>query len=391
MELTIDRYPLDPDSHFLFWKPGSVPYSEPAGLSWRLDPGNLLVLNTHIRPTGRVETVSPTVGLHFTDEPPNRLPLLMQLEADRALDIPAGDKDFTVSDSFRLPVDVDVLAIYPHAHYLGKLLEAYATLPDGQRKWLIRIPQWNFDQQAVYRYRTPMPLPAGSVIWMRFHYDNSGANPRNPNNPPKRVQAGNQGTDEMAHLWLQVLPHGPGDRRRAIQEALMRHRLEKDANDFTAYLNLGAIRLSLLDAQGAVTALRTAVRLDPISPEAHGMLGSALLHLGRVSEGIDQFRAALSADPEYIEARYNLAISLGKRGEFAEAIRDLRDVAAAFPSDATIQNQLGTLLARSGSSAEALQCFEKALELEPSNEDAKHNREILTRELARKPSAVGVE
>ena len=37
-----------------------------------------------------------------------------------ALDIPAGARDFTVSDDFQLPMDVDVLAVYPHAHYLGK-------------------------------------------------------------------------------------------------------------------------------------------------------------------------------------------------------------------------------------------------------------------------------
>ena len=103
-------------------------------------------------------------------------------------------------------MDADVLAVYPHAHYLGKLLEAYATLPDGERKWLVRIPDWDPNWQAVYYYREPVFLPKGSVISMRYHYDNSAANVRNPNHPPKRVQAGNQSTDEMAHLWLQVLP-----------------------------------------------------------------------------------------------------------------------------------------------------------------------------------------
>jgi hypothetical protein len=52
---------------------------------------------------------------------------------------------FTVLDDFRLPLDVDVLAIYPHAHYLGKVLEAFATLPDKERTWLIRIPDWDLN------------------------------------------------------------------------------------------------------------------------------------------------------------------------------------------------------------------------------------------------------
>ncbi|MBV9612016.1 MAG: cytochrome c, partial [Acidobacteriaceae bacterium] len=59
MELTLDRNPFDPDSHFLFWKPGSLPHAEPDGLAWQLAPGNLLVLNTHMQPSGKSETISP--------------------------------------------------------------------------------------------------------------------------------------------------------------------------------------------------------------------------------------------------------------------------------------------------------------------------------------------
>ncbi len=65
MDLTIDRNPLDPDSHFLFWKPGTAPHFEPEGFSWRLDPGNLLVLNTHLQATGKPEQVAPDVGRLF--------------------------------------------------------------------------------------------------------------------------------------------------------------------------------------------------------------------------------------------------------------------------------------------------------------------------------------
>ena len=83
------------------------------------------MLNTHLQPTGKAEQVAPSVGLYFTDKPPARFPILIQLEHDGALSIPAGDRDFLISDDFKLPVDVDVLAVYPHAHYLGKLLVAY--------------------------------------------------------------------------------------------------------------------------------------------------------------------------------------------------------------------------------------------------------------------------
>ncbi len=69
---------------------------------------------------------------------------------------------------------------------------------------------------------------------MRYHYDNSADNVRNPHDPPQGVRAGNQSSDEMAHLWLEILPHGAGDRRRELQEAVLRHKLEKDPRDAPA-------------------------------------------------------------------------------------------------------------------------------------------------------------
>jgi len=345
MDLEIGRSPFDPDGNFLFWKPGNTPHIEPAGFAWRLDPGNELVLNMHLQPDGKPEQARPSIGLYFTDQPQTKFPLLVQLEDDQDLDIPAGTRDFPIADDFKLPLDADILAVYPHAHYLGKLLESYATLPDGSKKWLIRIPSWDTNWQAVYYYRQPVFLPAGSVIHMRYHYDNSADNPHNPNNPPKRVRAGNQATDEMGHLWLEVLPRGPGDRRRELQEAVMRHRVDKNPNDVEAHMNLGAIMLSRLDPQGAVTQLRAAARLDPNRPEIHNMLGLALATVHRNADAIPQFELALKARPDYASARFNLATALARTGKIDQAIANLRQLLAANPEDSYVKRRLAELQA----------------------------------------------
>jgi hypothetical protein len=345
MDLVIGRSPFDPDGHFLFWKPGAPLHVEPDGFAWRLDPGNELVLNMHLQPSGKPEQVRPSLGLYFTDAARTKFPLLVQLQDDQDLDIPAGARHFAISDDFKLPLDADILAVYPHAHYLGKLLEAYATLPDGSRKWLIRIPAWDPNWQAVFYYREPVFLPKESVIHMRYHYDNSSSNPRNPNHPPKRVLAGNQATDEMGHLWLQVLPHESGDHRRELQEAVMRHRIEKNPNDATAHMNLGAILLSRLDPQAAVTELRAAARLEPNRPEVHNMLGLGLATLNRNAEAIPQFELALRARPNYGSARFNLATALAKTGRIDEAIANLRQILADNPGDAYAKQRLADLLA----------------------------------------------
>ena len=180
-----------------------------------------------------------------------------------------------MSDDFRLPVDVNVLAVYPHAHYLGKLLEGYATLPDGTKKWLIRIPDWDLNWQAVYRFRQPVVLPKGSVVSMRFYYDNSAGNPEIPITSPTRVKNGDNATDEMGHLWIQVLPLGEHDQRKELQEAIMQRRLEKYPGDFSAHLNLGSLLMMRHDVTGAIPHFEKALQVQPANAAARNELGAA--------------------------------------------------------------------------------------------------------------------
>ncbi len=339
MDPVIERTAFDPDDgHFLFWKPGSAPAEEE--FSWELDPGNNLVLNAHLQPSGKPETIRPVVGLYFTDRKPEKFPLLVQLEHDGALNIPPGVRDFVVSDDFKLPSDSNILAVYPHAHYLGHVLDAYATLPSGERKPIIRIENWDPNWQSVYHYREPLFLPKGTVISMRYHYDNSAGNVRNPNHAPKRVRAGNRATDEMGHLWLQVLPVGVGDRRTELEQAVLEHRLEKYPDDFETLLHLGTVRLSRMNPSGALPMLQAAVKSDPKSPEAHNFLGSALSLLGRTQDAMAQFRLALSLRPDYPNARLNLGNALVKAGRVDEAIVEYRRILEKNPDDELTKDRL---------------------------------------------------
>jgi hypothetical protein len=77
-------------------------------------------------------------------------------------------------------------------------------LPDGTSEALLSIPDWDFNWQGDYRYSHPVHLPAGASLRMRFVYDNSAENPRNPNQPPREVLYGPQSSDEMGELWFQV-------------------------------------------------------------------------------------------------------------------------------------------------------------------------------------------
>ncbi len=385
MELKIESEAFDPDSHFLFWKPGTVPRPEPDGMSLRLDKDTDLVLNIHLQPSGKQEVIQPSLGLYFTDKPATLHPVLLQLENDRRLDIPPGEKDFLVADEFTLPLDVDLLAIYPHAHYLGKEMQALATLPNGPVKTLIHIRHWDLNWQAVYRYASPVSLPKGTIISMRYTYDNSDENPANPNDPPRRVVAGNRSSDEMAHLWLQVLPHalpdGSIDPRMVLQEGMARHTVEKNPADFGAQYNLGAMLQARGVADEALQHFAVAVRIRPEDATANNALGAALLAMGRTDEAIPRLSAALKTQPDNFDAHYNLANALASQGQFREAIEHYRAATRLHPDDANVEANLGAALAEADNLAEAKLHLERALRMNPNHELARENLAEVNRTL----------
>jgi tetratricopeptide (TPR) repeat protein len=413
---------FDPDSHFLFWKPATVLRPEADDMSWRLDPATDLVLNLHLQPTGKEEMIQVQVGIYFAAHAPAKFPMLLQLEHDGAIRIPPGDRTFSVTDSLTLPVDVDLLAIYPHAHYLGKTVEAWAILPNGNRRWLIRITDWDINWQATYDYREPIALPKGTRVAMRITYDNSTANPRNPNRPPKLVLTGNRSEDEMGHVWLQVLPKGnsgSGDPRLLLQEAAMRRRLEKYPGDFLAHYNLAALLAYGGHLDSAITEYSAALRSEPDSAGAHNALGVAFMAEGKLAEANAQLRDALRLDATYANAHYNLARVLAasadtsgaateyetflktnpndadaqaglgtmqfKEHRFADALIHFREAARLNPQDPDIQTNLGTLLAITGDLPAAAEAFQIALRLNPGQAAARANLDrVRTQMQARK-------
>jgi len=381
MELQIESEAFDPDGHFLFWKPGTIPEPEPRGMALRLDPRNDLVLNAHLQPSGKVEKIQPAIGIYFTDEAATKFPLLLQLENDRELDIPAGDENFVVMDEFVLPEAVSLLAIYPHAHYLCRDMLAQARFPSGETKTLLHISRWDLNWQAVFRYAAPIDIPAGTTVSMRYRYDNSASNPANPNTPPQRVMAGNRASDEMAHLWLQVLPQSrtgeSEDPRRVLQESIARHHVENNPDDFEAHYNLAAMLQARGDLAPSIAHYQRALALRPGDATVENALGGAYLAAGELPQAIAHLSAAAKARADYFDPHYNLGLALATSGQFPQAIVELRAAVKLRPQDADAEANLGGALAANGETQEAITHLRRALELNPQHALARENLEVL--------------
>jgi hypothetical protein len=192
------------------WAVGNTPRFWPEGFALSMPKGTDIVLQLHFHPTGKPETERSLLGIYFADKAPALPPIGIDIPAlfgfGSGLDIPAGEKNYTIEDSIILPADVKAFAVGAHAHYVGKEMKAVATLPDGSTQPLLWIQDWDFNWQDTYLYRRPVVLPKGTRIDVRIRYDNSADNPRNPNAPPKRVQWGEESYSEMGSVALMATP-----------------------------------------------------------------------------------------------------------------------------------------------------------------------------------------
>jgi tetratricopeptide (TPR) repeat protein len=285
---------------------------------------------------------------------------------------------------------VDLLAIYPHAHYLGKDLLATASLPDGKKQTLIHIARWDLNWQAVFYYEEQVFLPRGTIVEMRYIYDNSQANIANPFHPPQRIQGGNRTTDEMAHLWLQVLPREDaakaGDARMILQEAIARHDVTRDPGDFPAQYNLGAMLQTRGEMREALEHYEAAVVLRPADAIANNALGGALLSLGQATEAIPPLLLAIKGKANYFAANYNLGNAYASLGQFEQAIAHFQEAVRLKPNDSMAEANLGAALAEVGQFDQSKTHLERALKLDPQNSIAHDNLEEVQRRFAEKPN-----
>jgi hypothetical protein len=190
------------------WAVGGVPQPLPDGLARSLPAGSDLVVQMHFHPSGKVETEKARLGFYFTKEAPKKtltgvqVPPMFGRFAN--IDIPAGEKDFVVRDSFTTPIDLDVYGVGGHAHYLCTEMKLTATLPTGETKTVLWIDRWDFAWQERYYLEDPMRFPAGTRLDVELHYDNSSGNPANPHDPPVRVTWGRGSEDEMGAMSIEA-------------------------------------------------------------------------------------------------------------------------------------------------------------------------------------------
>jgi hypothetical protein len=200
------------------WVPGASPESFPLGTGVRIPAGARIVMQVHYSTAGTnhdaglasasapLDPDLTRVGLYLSPTPLQSISFLPVVNP--FFSIPPGSSRHEVPAVLFIPSTVELVAIAPHMHLLGREVKVEARFPNGDRRELIRIDDWDFHWQGNYVFREPILLPAGTLIEMKAYYDNSVNNPRNPANPPVTVRWGERTTDEMCLTFISVKAPG---------------------------------------------------------------------------------------------------------------------------------------------------------------------------------------
>ena len=189
------------EGYWAAYVPGNTKQIYPAGFARKLPAGATVSFQIHYTPNGKAVQDTMRMGLIFAKEPPKYVVHTTALPNPR-LNIPAGAANHVETAQRKLPTDINAMAWMAHMHVRGKAFKFEAISPDGKTATLLDIPRYDFNWQLRYDYAMPLFLPRGTTLKITAVYDNSAANPANPD-PTKTVRWGQQTYDEMMIGYLE--------------------------------------------------------------------------------------------------------------------------------------------------------------------------------------------
>ncbi|MEM6632108.1 MAG: T9SS type A sorting domain-containing protein [Bacteroidota bacterium] len=209
---------VEPLRQYPAYAPGSRPKIYPLGAGQKIEANADLLVQMHYAPVPTDEWDSSSVNLFFADatetidrEVETHLMLPFQnVLVNGPFLIPPG-RETTFHGIWTLEEKISMLGIAPHMHLLGKDWTVYAISPEGDTTNLILIEDWDFNWQTYYFFQEYKVLEKGSQIHAFATYDNTEANPLNPNSPPQWMSWGEKTTEEMYYLALMYAPYKAGD------------------------------------------------------------------------------------------------------------------------------------------------------------------------------------
>jgi mono/diheme cytochrome c family protein len=173
-------------------------------------PGSKIVFEMHYHAVGEQITDHVELGIYLypKGQEPKYRQTLAALQSvaggSRNIDIPPNST-FMSQNFIPMRQAGRVENFQPHMHLRGKAMSMEAILPTGQTMMLSYVDHFNFNWMNNYVYAddaAPL-LPKGTILKITSWYDNTTANPNNPD-PNQWVGFGDRTVDEMGHAWVNI-------------------------------------------------------------------------------------------------------------------------------------------------------------------------------------------
>lgn len=187
------------------YSPGMQPQRFDVDHSAKLIPaGSDIVLQVHYTPNGKTPVEDQTrVGLTLAKEAPAKR-FMSAVAASAKWEIAPGDANAEGRARLTFGEPVELVYVQPHMHVRGKDMTVRLEYPNGDSQTVLSVPHYDFHWQIIYYLEKPLSLPEGTHVEVTAHWDNSAANPRNPD-PSKTVKYGFQSTEEMLNASMGVI------------------------------------------------------------------------------------------------------------------------------------------------------------------------------------------
>ena len=209
------RKPGDPapsggiDGFFAATAPGSPAAIFPTGAAKKLPKGAWLKFQIHYQPNGSPQSDQTRIGLMFADDSTAVNGKFAEVQSRSAFNtrftIPPHDPNYQVVAATTFRTAGTLLSLFPHTHLRGKAWKIELMNPDSTKTLLLDVPRYDFNWQTFYTFKTPVRVSPGQRLVATAWYDNSKANPFNPD-PTKSVRFGEQTFEEMMIGYFDWIP-----------------------------------------------------------------------------------------------------------------------------------------------------------------------------------------
>lgn len=169
----------------------------PKGTVFHFPKGSYIIAEAHYAPSGRPETNQMTFEIFKPKSKSLRIVRRGRIFIPDFV-VPAGKKNFFVSQDYEIKMDMTLLMAIAHMHYRGVGYRFKIISPEGKEEALCNVPFYQFKYEISPTLAHHQFLRRGSKLRVELQYDNSDENIANPN-PHIDVPSGLQTEDqEMA-------------------------------------------------------------------------------------------------------------------------------------------------------------------------------------------------